>query len=158
MAIATTPNRALPITPKTRERIAEMLPEMTSLIDHEYAEVSVDDVRPAAERGDTESVIDTIAKMTGHTRNLVTHQLKELAELHSNQSAESDLMHKMSTALQRIEARSKDALTYAKEELPDEIKATGKKAKATVEDNVWVSILCAIGLGFVVGFFAKSAR
>jgi len=135
------------------------------LILTEWPAVSKDSLMATA--GELEPVVDCVAAATDHTRLLIRHQLRELcdlATLKSTQSQRSRFSERLSQRLDTpltesdvkhtldlLEARTEELLQQFKQDvLPD--------LNEKVRKNVGGSLLTVLGIGFVLGLLMGGRR
>jgi len=106
---------------------------------------SVDGSALAATGGDLDRVVTLVAEKTEHTKALVRRQLAELREMGLKGRARA----------QRADARFREVLDRLEKrttELAKEIRGPMmENARGRLRENVFVSLLAALGLGFLLG-------
>lgn len=113
---------------------------------------TVDREALAATAGELDQVIDLVAIKTEHTRTLVRRQIAELAQI--VEGAPQPANAKQTRAEKLLEAWQKRTQDLAKE-LRENVLANAEKK---VKENVFTSILVALGLGLVLGFLFGGLR
>jgi len=122
------------------------------LILEEWPTVNVDALKETG--GDFEKVTALVAETSGRTRALVKRQLGELVRvIDENGSAptEGSTRHKFQDVVDMFEKKSRDLLELAKGEFPE----ARAKLEEKVEENLWTSLLIALGLGFILGLLTR---
>lgn len=115
----------------------------------------------AATAGDLEAVIrlvgDAVGKTRTQIRRLMTELVSEEAAAASDATADrksnvgdrlDDEFERVKKVVERLEARSKHLVDYAKTDLK-------KDARETVEQNLLLSLIVAVGLGFLLGILTR---
>jgi ElaB/YqjD/DUF883 family membrane-anchored ribosome-binding protein len=118
-------------------------PALVPLIREEWP--GIDGEALAQTKGDYDLVVALIAEQTEHTTALVKRQLDELRAL-----AQGDCCGERSLrqVLSRWQSKSDEIASYVRNRMLAE-------AKAKVGENPLVSLLMAIGLGFILGFVLR---
>ncbi len=100
---------------------------------------------------DLGEVVEVISTATGRTKTLVKSQLAELAVYaKADDDSGSDDLNRMRRMLKNLEEKSQEIAEFARGQLLPQ-------AKEKVQENLVVSLLVAVGLGFLLGFVARSA-
>lgn len=119
---------------------SRLSPGLRPLIRKEWPQV--DQASLDAAGGDLEAVVDLIAKKTDQTPDKVRTQLAELSEIAEN--AGNNIEKRLNVIIENLEEKSKQLMGNIRNDvLP--------QAEATVRENLWASILVAMGLGLVLG-------
>ncbi len=99
---------------------------------------------------DLGEVVGVISTSTGRTKTLVKAQISELAVYAQSESDEKkDELSRIKNMINRLESKSQEMVEYARGQIP--------QAQEKVRENLVVSLLVAVGLGFLLGFVARSA-
>ena len=98
---------------------------------------------------DLGDVVDVIATATGRTKTLVKAQISELAVHAQANNDDKDDLTRMRRMLKNLEDKSQELAEFARDRIP--------QAQEKVRDNLVVSLLVAVGLGFLLGFTARSS-
>lgn len=101
-------------------------------------------------KGDYDAVVALVAEQTEHTKTLVKKQLEELRRIAEGENGAGDL-RAFRQMLERMQARSLEIAGYIKNQMMPE-------ATQQVKKNFLVTVLLAIGFGFLVGFFLRGGR
>jgi len=120
--------------------------QLLPLIEAEWPDLDTAALR--ATEGDLDKVIALIAERTAHTRTLVARQLDEL--LGGLARAGTDASARWSGVLDTLEARAA--------ELGARVRKDVSGVEGTLRQNLWVSLLLALGLGFWVGWLARGSH
>ena len=124
----------------SEEAFRRSFAEMRPLIRKEWPQV--DDASLDATGGDLGGVVELISKKTDQTPEKVRKQLAELSEIAEN--AGNNIEKRLNVIIENLEAKSKQLMGNIRNDvLP--------QAEATVRENLWASILVAMGLGLVLG-------
>ncbi len=100
---------------------------------------------------DMGDVVEVISTATGRTKTLVKSQLAELAVYaKADADSTSDELNRMRRMLKNLEEKSQEIAEFARGQMLPQ-------AKEKVQENLVVSLLVAVGLGFLLGFVARSA-
>jgi len=134
------------------ERYTAVLP----LIKEEWPEVSDDDLSTAG--NDLDQLVTTIAKATDGTKVKVKRHLAELVDVAKDEpaaepkrSVKDEVATQLKGLLDKVESRSEEALNYARQEaLP--------QAEQKMKDNLLVTVLVALGFGFLMGLLIRGSR
>jgi len=132
---------------------AQVFDRVQTLIVEEWPSVSKEAL--AQTGGDLEKVAAIVAESAGRTRALAKKQLAELASLAKDaKSASGD-------EVQRLRARF-EGLVQELEQKSQSIVKKGddleREARKKVEENLWTSLLVALGLGFILGLLTGGRR
>jgi ElaB/YqjD/DUF883 family membrane-anchored ribosome-binding protein len=122
------------------------------LILEEWPTVNVDALKETG--GDFEKVTALVAETSGRTRALVKRQLGELVRVideNGTAPTEGSPRHKFQDVVDMFEKKSRDLLELAKGEFPE----ARAKLEEKVEENLWTSLLIALGLGFILGLLTR---
>jgi ElaB/YqjD/DUF883 family membrane-anchored ribosome-binding protein len=127
------------------EQFAKDFTRTSELILEEWPELGVEKLE--ATGGDLEKVIAAVSDAVGKTKVTVRRQLAELHQL-AQQSAGDDgvvarELRRLREMVERLESRTQDLA-----DLP-------KEARQKVEENLWTSLLVALGLGFLLGLLTR---
>jgi ElaB/YqjD/DUF883 family membrane-anchored ribosome-binding protein len=127
------------------EQFAKDFARTSELILEEWPELGVETLE--ATGGDLEKVIAAVSDAVGKTKATVRRQLAELHQL-AQQSADDDgvvarELRRLREMVERLESRTQDLA-----DLP-------KEARQRVEENLWTSLLVALGLGFLLGLLTR---
>ena len=99
-----------------------------------------------AANDDPKKLIDLIAQKTDHTKAKVKRDLSEMTEL-----VERHETNRLQHALDVLEERSQELATRFQEEIVP-------KAEKQMRENLWTSLLSALGLGVVIGLLLGVSR
>jgi len=91
-----------------------------------------------------------VAEQTKHTKTLVKKQLEELRRIAEGENGAGDL-RAFRQLLERMQARSLEIAGYIKNQMMPE-------ATQQVKKNFLVTVLLAVGFGFILGFFMRGGR
>lgn len=129
---------------------AAMEAGLVPLMVDEWPEVDRDLLDGAG--NDLGEVVEVISTATGRTKTLVKAQLAELAVYAKADDATdtADDLTRMRRMLKNLEAKSQEIAEFARGQMLPQ-------AKEKVQENLVVSLLVAVGLGFLLGFVARSA-
>jgi ElaB/YqjD/DUF883 family membrane-anchored ribosome-binding protein len=127
------------------EQFAKDFARTSEFILEEWPELGVETLE--ATGGDLEKVIAAVSDAVGKTKATVRRQLAELHQL-AQQSADDDgvvarELRRLREMVERLESRTQDLA-----DLP-------KEARQRVEENLWTSLLVALGLGFLLGLLTR---
>jgi hypothetical protein len=102
--------------------------------------------------GDLEKVVELVAKVTEHTRALVRRQLAELQSLDAARGRRTaDAGERAVEIIERLEQRTT--------ELVKELRGTALAyAKAKARENIFTTILAALGIGLILGLLFGGRR
>ncbi len=105
--------------------------------------------------GDYDALVAVIANKTEHTRALVGKQLDELRSIASQRRANTGWLNdtelrRLREMLNRLQHKSNDVAGYVRERLATD-------ARSQVDQNPLVTLLMALGLGFVLGFMLRGS-
>lgn len=132
---------------------AQVFDRVQTLIVEEWPSVSKEAL--AATGGDLEKVAAIVAESAGRTRALAKKQLAELASL------ARDAKDASGDEVQRLRARF-EGLVEDLEQKSQSIVKKGddleREARKKVEENLWTSLLVALGLGFILGLLSGGRR
>ena len=130
--------------------------EVSVYIREEWPEVEADAL--AATEGDFDEVVNLVALSTASTKTKVKKhvaELKKLADdlerLKTPAEPEQSATEKAKDLLNKLEARATELKDVAPQDLV-------KDAQKTIEQNVWVSLLIALGFGFILGLLIRDGR
>ncbi len=105
---------------------------------------SIDREALAATGGDLDHVVELIVQKGQLTQALVRQKIEELHAMSANPSTFANIDERLREALDRIEKRTND--------LADEVRnKVIPAASEKVKENLLVSLLVALGLGFILG-------
>ena len=121
--------------------------DISALIREEWPEV--EEAELADTGGELDDVVTLVAAKTEHSKVLVKRHLGELAQVAG--SGGHRTIERLRGALEDIEGRTKRIVEYARSDLAHD---AGEK----VRENVWVSLLVALGFGFLVGMLVRGGR
>jgi hypothetical protein len=119
--------------------------KITPLIHEEWPDVDAEALKQT--KGDYDLVVTLIAKRTEHTKTLVKKQLEELQRV-ADGGDRADDMRLLRQMLERLQARTQEASNFVRGRMTDD-------AKQKVTQNPLVTLLIAIGLGFLLGFVLR---
>jgi|SoiMethySBSTD1v2_1073268.scaffolds.fasta_scaffold2813116_1 hypothetical protein len=111
---------------------------------------AIDAGRLAQTKGDYDAVVALVAEQTKHTKTLVKKQLEELRRIAEGENGAGDL-RAFRQLLERMQARSLEIAGYIKNQMMPE-------ATQQVKKNFLVTVLLAVGFGFILGFFMRGGR
>ncbi len=123
--------------------------KLAPLIREEWPDVDADAL--TATRGDYERVVTLIAAKTEHTKALVKRQLDELRAIATDGNGKGGSLgidQGVQQMLNKLHDKSNEIAGYVKKQMVTD-------AKVKVSENPLVSLLMAIGLGFVLGFILR---
>jgi hypothetical protein len=133
--------------------------KLRPLIAAEWPEVDAAEL--AATGGDLDAVIklisDTVGKTRTQTRRLMAELIGEASTAAGGAARAGtggvgdrldDEIERVKKIVERLEARSKHLVDYAKTDLK-------KDARETVEQNLLLSLIVAVGLGFLLGILTR---
>jgi ElaB/YqjD/DUF883 family membrane-anchored ribosome-binding protein len=165
MTTATTPREQ-----DFRDRWSDLRP----LIVSEWPAVDEADLDDTS--GEFEAVVTLVARATEHTRTLIRKQLGELMDLSSGRAG---LEARLGAFLTRLESereqvteqvhRARDRATALvdeaqtrglalADEVRDEVTRRVPDAEARIKDNLWTSLLAALGIGVLLGMIVGRGR
>jgi hypothetical protein len=141
----------------TKAAFANAFPTLRPAILGEWTEL--DEAALAATGGELDKVVALIAERTAHTKALVRRHLEELYRVVTQPIAEPNPGRPRRA---RAEAVGADGLPHIDNLIEEFERRTAHVirelrggfldgARDRVKDNVFFSLLCAIGLGFIVG-------
>lgn len=107
---------------------------------------SLDEAELRATEGDLEAVIALLAGKTGRTKIWARQQLDDIMAAVDGVAASQPLKQ----FLDQLEQQVTEATAYLRRDLVKDM--TGR-----MQGNVWVTVLVAIGLGFVAGFLVRGS-
>lgn len=107
--------------------------------------------------GDRAALIALIAEKTEHTRALVGRQLDELVSLTGGKSRTDAVISKLEASLRRLEGRANEVVDRVKGDLVPTATARVEEAQAKVQENIWVSLAAALGIGLLLGLLFGSS-
>ena len=133
------------------EGFAEELDELLPYIRDEWPSVGREEL--VGTKGDYDAVVTLISLKTEHTRTLVRKQLDELRQMAGAQRAKrgwvSDAeLRRLRELLERLQHKSNDVTDYVRERISTD-------ARKQMHENPLVTLLIAIGLGFILGFILR---
>jgi hypothetical protein len=103
----------------------------------------------AATAGDAGRVVDLVAERTQHTKTLVRRQLAELVREAAERSEPGILMAQAKAVLDRLEKKTAELSSYVRD-------TVAPQAHKKVQENLLMSLLCALGVGVLLGFVLRS--
>lgn len=104
---------------------------------------AIDTAAIEATAGDLDKVIDLVARVTEKTRDAVR---RELFDLHAK--ATKKRFDRLEQIVDRLERRTRDIADKFKRDY-------APKAEAKIKENLWVSLLVALGLGMLIGLLLR---
>lgn len=138
--------------------------EVSRLVVQEWPEVDAEAL--AATEGDPHDVLSVVVEATGHTKVLVRKHLAEIAEVAGVESAglEARLVRLLHFLEDTADPVGKEAQRIAGQ-VRDQGERVGKRVAGSVQDagdtvkeNLWVSLLAALGLGMLAGLVLGLTR
>ena len=125
--------------------------DLLPLIRDEWPQVAVSALEETA--GDYDQLVALIATETEHTKTLVRRQLDELRKLSGERKAKNAWLHdnelqKLREMLDRLQFKSNDVADYVRDRMAED-------ARKQVNQNPLVTLMMAIGLGFILGFILR---
>jgi hypothetical protein len=148
---------------ETAEAFAKAFPALQPLICAEWA--AVDSKALAATEGDYEKVVALVTSATEHSRTLVKRHLGELVQIANEDAAKAAkgdaggsskadgvlgvAERSLQEALRRLQAKANEVAEYVRKDA-----LTDAKRKAE-EHPLFVALLVAVGLGFILGFLLR---
>ncbi|MCB9765701.1 MAG: hypothetical protein H6739_38360 [Alphaproteobacteria bacterium] len=121
--------------------------------------------------GEVDEVVRVVAEQTDHSRTLVRDQLAELQHIHNKSNNGPSvqierMLNRLETRVNELSGQVKDELVpQARKravELRDEARERAMAAKDQVEEkvheNLLVSLLIAVGFGFIIGLLLGGSR
>jgi len=135
------------------EAFAKVFAALQPLICAEWPEVDPKELEDTS--GDYERVVALVAKATEHTKALVKRHLNELQDI-ATEEPKAQAESSVDCAVDSAQRKLMDALQVLQKkanELTDYMRKTGLgDAKAKAEQHPLITLLIAIGLGFLIGF------
>jgi hypothetical protein len=126
------------------EQFRSSFASVQPLIEQEWP--SLDGKALAATGGDLDKVADLISAKTERTKVVIKRQLAELhAVANETRTSRIDAIKAM---VDKLESRTTEIARKVREEMLP-------KAQEKVKENLLVSLLCALGLGLVIGFVLR---
>lgn len=107
--------------------------------------------------GDREQLIALIAEKTEHTRALVSRHLDELARLSGGKGKTDAVIGKLEASLRRLEGQATQVVDRVRDELVPSAQARVEEAQSKVQENIWVSLAAALGIGLLIGLLFGSS-
>ncbi len=119
-----------------------------------------------ATEGDPQKVLDTVVAATGHSKVLVRKHLGEIAEVAGVDA--SGIEARLVRLLHFLEDKA-DPIGQEAQRLAGQVRDRGvsvgktvagsvHEAEGTMKDNLWVSLIAAMGLGVLAGLIAGMTR
>src|ERR1700712_220852 len=135
--------------PFSKGEFAKAFAEMQSAILAEWPAVDASGL--AATEGDLERTVGLIVEQTKHTKALVRRQIEELYRVlytppHRQSASGYQIPESVDTLLRDLEQRAVHILRDLRGGVLD-------NARNKVADNLLLSLLISVGLGFIVGVF-----
>lgn len=135
----------------TGAAFSKSFPSVKPLISAEWP--AVDEAALDATGGDYQEVVDLVVRQTEQDPELVERQLAELQQVAAEEApAPSGTAEKtqrpMHEALRTMQSKMNEVADYVRKQLVDD-------ARTRARDNFLVTLLMAIGLGFIVGFVLR---
>jgi len=132
-----------PTVVTSKEEFEAVLP----LIRQEWPEVDADELK--ATEGDYDAITALVVEKTEHTKALVARQLDELRDMAKSDLADAAAEErKLQQMLKKMQEKTNEIASYVRSQMLAD-------AKSKVGDNLLVSLLMAIGLGFIIGFILR---
>ena len=148
---------------ETAEAFAKAFPALQPLICAEWA--AVDPKALEATEGDYEKVVALVTSATEHSRTLVKRHLAELVQIANEDAAKPAASggdgaakaegmlgvaeRSLQEALRRLQAKANELADYVRKDALSDAK---RKAE---EHPLFVALLVAVGLGFILGFLLR---
>jgi hypothetical protein len=148
---------------ETAEAFTKAFPALQPLICAEWA--AVDPKTLGATEGDYEKVVALVTSATEHSRTLVKRQLGELVQIATEDAAKpragggggaakgdgvlGAAERSLQEALRRLQAKANEVADYVRKDALSDAK---RKAE---EHPLFVALLLAVGLGFILGFLFR---
>lgn len=147
-----------------------MFAAVAPLVREEWPEL--DTAKVAATDGDLDALVTLVAGHFDRTKTLVRRQLLELLDVAESRSKERAGRH-VNGAAKKSEPSSRELETPQVEEViaavrrleafaSEEVKRVSAKmvpvAESKVRQNLWVSLLMALGFGMIVGLWLNGGR
>lgn len=152
---------ALPFSP---EGFTAAFPQIRPLVLDQWPEVDADALDGT--EGDPDAVVVLVADATQHTKALVRKQLGELAEVAGVDASGIEarlvrLLHYLEGKAEPVAGEAKrlaDTVRERGEDVGKQVAGKVHEAEDTMKDNLWMSLLAALGLGLVAGLLVGLTR
>ena len=171
MAEATPSNGAASAFPFSAEGFSRSFDAIRPLILQEWPQLTEEDL--VAVDGDPEKIVEVVRQRTQHSRALIRKHLSEIAEVagvdasglearllrlvHALESQVGPVREKVKASGVRAEELA-DELGERGKVLLDEVKQTVPRAEEKLKENLWTTLLAALGLGLLVGLVVGLSR
>lgn len=114
---------------------------MRPLLEKEWPSIDADALSATA--GELDALTDLIARETEKSRDVVRNQL---FEMHARASKKR--VDRLEAIVSQLEKRTRDIADKVRREVVP-------KAETKLKENLWVSLLCALGLGMLIGLLIR---
>ena len=164
------------------EELTSNFEGIQALILEEWPQVDAE--RLAATKGDAGELVRVLAEQTDHSKLLIRAQLGELQHVWRGRQTDSGGVGGVDRMLQRVETRLNELTGHVKGDLVPEAQrrasefkdhaqqratevrdqareratVAARAAEEKVHENLLVSLLIAVGFGFVLGLLAGTSR
>lgn len=150
--------------PFSREEFREGFPEIRRLVLEEWPNLDAEALD--ATEGRVDAVLELVVSATQHSRVLVRKHLAEIAEVAGVQAngIEERLVRLLHYLEDKAEPVGREAQRLASdvrdrgEQVGRQVATKVHDAEDTMKDNLWVSLMAALGLGLVAGLIVGLTR
>ena len=150
--------------PFSEEAFRSNFGEVRRLVLEEWPQVDSDALETT--EGDPHEVITLITTTTGHSRVLVRKHLAEIAEVAGVEASGLEarlvrLLHYLEDRAEPVGQEAKRVATQMRdqgEKVGRQVAGTVHEAEDKMKENLWVSLLAAMGLGVLAGLLVGLTR
>ncbi len=130
------------------------------LVVEEWPDVDPDSLAKAGT--EPEAVVAVVVEATGDSKTLVRHHLAQIAEVSGVAASGLEgrllrLLHTLEGKVEPVQETMKEASKVARE-VGEQGREIAGQAEAKVKENIWTSLMSALGLGVLIGLVVGLSR